>query len=216
MIGRLILATMALAVPTTGASAATIVQNFSLGGPGSVLTATAFDPSLGILNSVQFSFESNVTYNWSAFDGVVDTLVDFEIDADLSAADFSFVEFFSEYQTAFIFASLGPLESSSGSELLSVSGGSFYTDPTILGSFLASVGDPSFTYAFTMFDDRFRNEVTSFSGSFGRTSGTASLTYDYTPNILPVPEPASWAMMIAGFGLTGAAMRRRRMVPVAA
>jgi len=25
-----------------------------------------------------------------------------------------------------------------------------------------------------------------------------------------VPEPASWAMMIAGFGLVGAAMRRRR------
>lgn len=27
-----------------------------------------------------------------------------------------------------------------------------------------------------------------------------------------VPEPASWALMIAGFGLTGAAMRRRRAV----
>lgn len=31
-----------------------------------------------------------------------------------------------------------------------------------------------------------------------------------------VPEPASWAMLIAGFGLTGAAMRRRRSVAVAA
>jgi hypothetical protein len=30
-----------------------------------------------------------------------------------------------------------------------------------------------------------------------------------------VPEPASWAMMIAGFGLTGAAMRRRRSTAVA-
>jgi len=29
-----------------------------------------------------------------------------------------------------------------------------------------------------------------------------------------VPEPASWAMMIAGFGLTGAAMRRRRRSPI--
>lgn len=27
-----------------------------------------------------------------------------------------------------------------------------------------------------------------------------------------VPEPASWAMMIAGFGLVGASMRRRRLV----
>lgn len=31
-----------------------------------------------------------------------------------------------------------------------------------------------------------------------------------------VPEPASWAMLIAGFGLTGAAMRRRRTAVVAA
>jgi hypothetical protein len=31
-----------------------------------------------------------------------------------------------------------------------------------------------------------------------------------------VPEPASWALMIAGFGLTGAAMRRRRNATVVA
>ena len=30
-----------------------------------------------------------------------------------------------------------------------------------------------------------------------------------------VPEPASWAMLIAGFGLTGAAMRRRRSAVLA-
>lgn len=30
-----------------------------------------------------------------------------------------------------------------------------------------------------------------------------------------VPEPASWAMLIAGFGLTGAAMRRRRVAATA-
>jgi hypothetical protein len=29
--------------------------------------------------------------------------------------------------------------------------------------------------------------------------------------LMPVPEPASWAMMIGGFALTGAALRRRRM-----
>jgi hypothetical protein len=31
-----------------------------------------------------------------------------------------------------------------------------------------------------------------------------------------VPEPASWAMLIAGFGLTGAVLRRRRAVALAA
>jgi hypothetical protein len=31
-----------------------------------------------------------------------------------------------------------------------------------------------------------------------------------------VPEPATWAMLLGGFGLTGAAMRRRRSMAVAA
>lgn len=31
-----------------------------------------------------------------------------------------------------------------------------------------------------------------------------------------VPEPASWAMMIAGFGLVGGALRRRSLTRVAA
>lgn len=31
-------------------------------------------------------------------------------------------------------------------------------------------------------------------------------------NLTAVPEPASWALLITGFGLTGATMRRRRVV----
>ncbi|MDB5681975.1 MAG: hypothetical protein JWO16_1780, partial [Sphingomonas bacterium] len=32
---------------------------------------------------------------------------------------------------------------------------------------------------------------------------------------LPVPEPATWAMMMVGFGLMGAALRRRGVTAVA-
>lgn len=32
----------------------------------------------------------------------------------------------------------------------------------------------------------------------------------FTPGIAPVPEPATWAMMIVGFGLVGSAVRTRR------
>ena len=55
-------------------------------------------------------------------------------------------------------------------------------------------------------------------GSGSSLSGTgqmriAGVSFDSAPAMtsLPslVPEPASWAMLIAGFGLTGAAMRRR-------
>ena len=56
-----------------------------------------------------------------------------------------------------------------------------------------------------------------------RVSGRQIVTLDNITYTLPggeggngetpaVPEPASWAMLIAGFGLTGAMMRRRRAV----
>jgi hypothetical protein len=35
------------------------------------------------------------------------------------------------------------------------------------------------------------------------------------PPVDGVPEPSNWAMLIAGFGLTGASLRRRRTVPAA-
>lgn len=41
------------------------------------------------------------------------------------------------------------------------------------------------------------------------------LTYSYTPKGA-VPEPATWAMMLAGFATTGVALRRRRRATVAA
>jgi hypothetical protein len=43
----------------------------------------------------------------------------------------------------------------------------------------------------------------------GTNNGVVTLDFDTVA--APVPEPASWAMLITGFGLTGAVMRRRRM-----
>jgi hypothetical protein len=48
------------------------------------------------------------------------------------------------------------------------------------------------------------------NGGSGSGLGTIVPGGDLDPSGDPVPEPASWAMLIAGFGLTGAAMRRRR------
>lgn len=47
-------------------------------------------------------------------------------------------------------------------------------------------------------------KFTTFAG------GTATVTYDYTPFVVEVPEPATLATMIAGLGLIGAARRRAR------
>lgn len=57
-----------------------------------------------------------------------------------------------------------------------------------------------------------------FSISGGTPSGLpGSGDYFAVDNLLlaVVPEPATWGMMIAGFGLAGAALRRRRAVAIA-
>jgi PEP-CTERM motif len=56
--------------------------------------------------------------------------------------------------------------------------------------------------------------VRNFRQNGGNPSG---LRVEFTSSdVSAVPEPASWAMLIAGFGLVGAASRRRRQVLAAA
>jgi hypothetical protein len=53
---------------------------------------------------------------------------------------------------------------------------------------------------------------TSFDGSWGTQLGNSPGLVKASFNLVssPVPEPATWALMIAGIGVAGAAMRRRR------
>lgn len=50
-------------------------------------------------------------------------------------------------------------------------------------------------------------------GANGQLVGPVSVSVA-SPSTSAVPEPATWAMMLAGFGLAGAAMRRRQNVRV--
>ena len=73
-------------------------------------------------------------------------------------------------------------------------------------------GNPTFTYTGTQFFTQ--GQVVGI----GIDRGGAGNTYFNDSTLLsgsisgPVPEPATWAMMIAGFGLAGFALRRRSMV----
>lgn len=52
-------------------------------------------------------------------------------------------------------------------------------------------------------------------GPSGYNAGLDNISFSYK-NAGAVPEPATWAMMILGFGLVGASLRRRQMLSAAA
>jgi len=60
------------------------------------------------------------------------------------------------------------------------------------------------------------NGQVSFAGNGKQTTYAYFNPAHYTLDVLAVPEPASWGMMIGGFGMIGAAARRRRARPIAA
>jgi opacity protein-like surface antigen len=79
-----------------------------------------------------------------------------------------------------------------------------------LGAFIGS-GSVPFTFVSTsLFAFIGLNGTLALAPEIG---GLAQISYDYTPAAAgAVPEPASWAMMMLGFGAIGGAMRRRRSV----
>lgn len=54
------------------------------------------------------------------------------------------------------------------------------------------------------------NDPSNFIASNDIGQNTLSVIRSYTPSFGLVPEPASWAMMIAGFGLVGTTLRSSR------
>ena len=56
----------------------------------------------------------------------------------------------------------------------------------------------------------FYNVATDSILTLGFTNSTGNFYLSRNVTVAAVPEPASWAMMIAGFGVVGGAMRRRQ------
>ena len=82
----------------------------------------------------------------------------------------------------------------------------------LTGAFSAAAGDTHISLF-----DRINGDF-SLSGNWtfdlvgGRAGNNAQIKLLSVPATGAVPEPSSWAMLIAGFGLIGATLRRRRMI----
>lgn len=105
---------------------------------------------------------------------------------------------------------------SSGLKCTSLTLDPSYKDNKGQGSVLLFLESPNTKVGYS-----FGTDTLSINGSY--TTGflnRITLTVSGAPAFIPpvataVPEPATWALMLAGFGLTGAAMRRRRRVATA-
>jgi hypothetical protein len=56
-------------------------------------------------------------------------------------------------------------------------------------------------------------EVYGWGDPMGSATGSYELTLTAQGNLAPVPEPETYAMMLAGLGLLGLTARRRRRKP---
>jgi hypothetical protein len=117
---------------------------------------------------------------------------------------------------SFRYANIAPVALTAGSSYVVGS----YMDSSVVGtasSFGTSQGGSGFFNPLITFaQDRYSN----FDSAFGFptiTDGFVGGAWTGGNVVFAVvPEPASWAMLIAGFGLTGAVMRRRRRHQVSA
>ena len=117
-------------------------------------------------------------------------------------------------------SALGDLVAVSGELLLKVSPTSDYHNGSIdgqpaagrqrWGDYAQVSLDPGTTHGFYLIGQFAREPNNAANGHPGGTGGTRWGTWIAGLNVGSVPEPASWAMMITGFGFIGGAMRRQR------
>lgn len=84
----------------------------------------------------------------------------------------------------------------------------FYNGATLLGTLAFAIADPNFqTVSYTSLGPLITSFV--FDSTLGGQLNTGLDNISITTG---VPEPANWALLIAGFGVVGAARRRQRQL----
>lgn len=196
------LATVTALVVASPANAATIIQNFNVSSGGS-FALQQFDGALGTLQSVDVLFNAitrrNVVNPAVGAGGNIFTLHGF---ANLTSADAgapalpSWSVNTTDAQSKFN----SPYELQAGGP----------TQTTSITTGLASfTGASTFNYLLTAGIDILG--ATAPYGATTRNDGSAAISvrYNFTEAAAAVPEPSTWAMMLFGFGLIGAALRCR-------
>lgn len=189
----------ALATLATSAQAATVVGTFAAA--LSNVTSSTFGIGAGTTLTNAGGFVTGVTGDLSSV--ALGSSLTFSPVSAINGASVSFTSSFGNF--------IGTIQ-----DLMTTSAPNAVVNFNALGNFTPggslsgfTTGPASLTIGFTQTGALIEgNQQPAISGSFTFASPPA-----FGSN---VPEPASWAMLIAGFGLTGAAMRRRGPRAVAA
>ena len=188
------------------AEAAQIIQTFQVDGffTSPDFTLNRFDPALGTLTGVtaRLDLDSVLTVQATGTPGglysyfaQIETMV--TTDSPL---------FLSGFNLTFGSGELGP----SGTVFIARQFGVERVYEATAGELAAFVGTAPIDglYEREIFFSAFA-EGGSAGGGLGGLNTVVTVTYDYLEAAAPIPEPASWALMIGGIGLTGGALRRR-------
>lgn len=184
-------------------AAVTVQQNFAVYGLGAPATPAApsfiegIDPTLGTLLSITINTTFSVFANATGSTGAPSTAVYFSS----PGLSFSQSSGIGTPSIAFGYATLSQYTSTLSA---SASASYLYTvNPATYDLFSASHIDIALLGG--------NGSSSTGTGFTTSNSGIGTVTYTYDGAATPaVPEPATWAMMIAGFGFIGAAMRRRK------
>ena len=200
LVAAALVAPVALASQAQAADLKTVVYT----GSGQGNYVTSFNSNMGKLvsASLQVNYAANYAFRWFEFQGDVPQVKaegKFGYDA-IGTADYSGI--------------YSPSLNGNGFATFGISGRSSVFTDSDFASFLtpgalplipfASLG--SFTFSPNGGSVSFDN---STPGAFG-SSISYSVSYLYDASVAAVPEPATWAMMLLGFGMVAGASRYRR------
>lgn len=214
--GRLIFSALLLAAPVTAAHAATVVHSSTVDRQttdihSDYLTLSGFDSTLGTLTGVQIDYGfdldseghfinngiTDATFNFTANYDIIFTFDGPDSIAGTNALNFNSGELSYSGLAVGDRVDFGPFVVSDSATL----------NPTELSQFI----DTDFSYKLDTWTGMRMvgggGNIYQSMRTYGEGFVQVTYTYDAAPGI---PEPATWAFMIAGFGAVGVAMRRRR------
>jgi len=152
----------------------------------------------GTANTTGFDFYAPAGYDNNGY---------YVVGGTTSSGVASFAQFLGTQALSSISVYIGSIDSYNQVQLLGQTGNVIdtFSGTTINGAQTTFPGSASLRATFT------GNAGTTYYGiRFSNPTGQGSFEFDNLAFTNAVPEPATWAMMLVGFGMVGAAARRRR------